>query len=107
MDPDDDGDGKVDDAFDSDENGIPDYLQPYINTNLNDDLIIYNAITPDGSSVLNAVFTIENIENYSDNTVVIFYRWGIKSMKPMVTIKMGMYLRERLQEIQDMEMGPE
>jgi hypothetical protein len=76
--PDPNGDGKVDDAFDSDANGIPDYLQPYIDPNPNDDLIVYNAIAPDGSSALNAVFTIENIEKYPDNTVIIFDRWGNK-----------------------------
>jgi hypothetical protein len=76
--PDPNGDGKVDDAFDSDGNGTPDYLQPYINPNPNDDLIIYNAVAPDGSSSLNAVFTIENIEKYPDNTVIIFDRWGNK-----------------------------
>jgi gliding motility-associated-like protein len=41
-------------------------------------LIIYNAVAPDGGNALNAVFTIENIEKYPDNTVMIFDRWGIK-----------------------------
>lgn len=70
------GDGIPNDALDSDGNGIPDYLQP--NATPNDDLIIYNAVAPDGSNALNAVFTIENIEKYPDNTVIIFDRWGIK-----------------------------
>jgi hypothetical protein len=70
------GDGIPDDALDSDKNDIPDYLQPNISSN--DDLIIYNAVAPDGGNALNAVFTIENIEKYPDNTVMIFDRWGIK-----------------------------
>jgi hypothetical protein len=74
--PDPNGDGNPNDAKDTDGNGIPDYLQ-FSNTS-NDDLIIYNAVAPDGGNPLNAVFTIENIENYPDNTVMIFDRWGIK-----------------------------
>jgi hypothetical protein len=91
MDPDDDGDGiptkdenpdpngneLPDDAVDSDGNGIPDYLQPN-NSSSSDDLIVYNAVAPDGGNALNAVLTIENIENYPDNIVMIFDRWGIK-----------------------------
>jgi len=70
------GDGIPDDALDSDKNGIPDYLQP--NPNPNDDLIVYNAVAPDGGNSLNSVLTIENIENYPDNNIVIFDRWGNK-----------------------------
>lgn len=73
--PDPNKDGIPDDARDSDGNGIPDYLQPNINS---DELVIYNAVAPDGSNPLNAVFTIENIENYPDNTVAIYDRWGNK-----------------------------
>lgn len=75
--PDPNGDGKPDDAKDSDGNGIPDYLQ-FNKENSNDDLIVYNAVAPDGGNPLNAVLTIENIENYPDNTVIIFDRWGNK-----------------------------
>jgi len=70
------GDRNPDDALDSDKNGIPDYLQP--NSTSNDDLIIYNAVAPDGGNSLNAVLTIENIEKYPDNSVMIFDRWGNK-----------------------------
>jgi gliding motility-associated-like protein len=42
-------------------------------------LSIYNALTPNGDG-LNDTFVIENITNpcYSDNTVEVFNRWGVK-----------------------------
>lgn len=70
-------DGSPNDALDNDRNGIPDYLQPN-NSSSSDDLIVYNAVAPDGGNPLNAILTIENIEKYPDNTVMIFDRWGIK-----------------------------
>lgn len=75
--PDPDGNGIPADAKDSDGNGIPDYLQPSINTS-DDDLVVYNAVSPDDSNGMNDVFTIKNIENYPDNTVTIYDRWGNK-----------------------------
>ena len=75
--PDPDGNGIPADAKDSDGNGIPDYLQPSINTS-DDDLVVYNAVSPDDSNGMNDVFKIKNIENYPDNTVTIYDRWGNK-----------------------------
>jgi gliding motility-associated-like protein len=40
------------------------------------DLDIHNAFTPDGDGI-NEVFQIDGIENYSNNTVCIFNRWGV------------------------------
>ena len=71
------GDGSPSDAKDSDGDGVPDYLQPSISGS-NDDLIIHNALSPDDGNSLNDVFSIKNIENYPDNTVTIYDRWGIK-----------------------------
>ncbi len=38
---------------------------------------MYNGFTPDGDG-LNDTWIIENIENFSSNTVTIFNRWGNK-----------------------------
>lgn len=75
--PDPDGNGIPDDAKDSDGNGVADYLQPSTATS-DDDLVVYNAVSPDDSNGLNDAFTIKNIENYPDNTVTIYDRWGNK-----------------------------
>jgi gliding motility-associated-like protein len=40
-------------------------------------ITVYNGFTPDGDG-LNDNWIIENIENYSNNTVTIFNRWGNK-----------------------------
>lgn len=40
-------------------------------------ITIYNGFTPDGDG-LNDVWIIENIENFANNTVSIFNRWGNK-----------------------------
>ena len=42
---------------------------------LNLTLTIYKAFTPDGDNI-NDVWIIENIDNYPDNRVMIFDRWG-------------------------------
>ncbi|MBS7253610.1 gliding motility-associated C-terminal domain-containing protein [Flavobacterium branchiicola] len=41
-----------------------------------DDLIVYNAVSPNGDGK-NDYFHIKNIENYPDNTVEIYNRWGV------------------------------
>lgn len=41
------------------------------------DLVIYNGVTPNGDG-LNDNFLIKGIENYPDNTVEIYNRWGVK-----------------------------
>ncbi|MDR7370343.1 gliding motility-associated C-terminal domain-containing protein [Flavobacterium aquidurense] len=71
------GNGLPDDAKDSDGNGVPDYLQPNISS-ANDDLVVYNALSPDDANAVNDVFTIKNIEKYPDNIVAIYDRWGNK-----------------------------
>ena len=40
-------------------------------------ITVYNGFTPDGDG-LNDTWIIENIENFSSNTVTIFNRWGNK-----------------------------
>jgi len=42
-----------------------------------DDIFIYNGITPNSDGT-NEVWIIRGIENYPDNTVLIFNRWGDK-----------------------------
>ena len=61
---------------DSDGNGIPDYLEANTNSPSVDDLEIFNAVTPNGNGD-NDVFVIRNIQNYPNNTVTIFNRWGV------------------------------
>ncbi|MFG4002062.1 gliding motility-associated C-terminal domain-containing protein [Flavobacterium aquidurense] len=51
-------------------------------TKLNDipdaeDLIIYNGISPNGDGI-NDTFLIKGINQYADNTVEIYNRWGVK-----------------------------
>ena len=41
------------------------------------DLIIYNAISPNGDNI-NDTFHIKGIDKYPDNTVEIYNRWGVK-----------------------------
>ena len=48
----------------------------YVKENtLPDDLIIFNAVTPNGDG-MNDTWIIQGIENYPDNRVFIFNRWG-------------------------------
>ena len=70
-------DGNPNDAFDSDGNGTPDYLEfNNADTTEEDDLEVFQLITADGDGV-NDILVIRNIENYPDNTVKIFNRWGV------------------------------
>ena len=74
--PDPNQDGDPEDAFDSDFNGIPDFLQFNSYTkNIEDDLEIYNAISPNGDG-LNDIMIIRNIEMYPENELYIFNRWS-------------------------------
>jgi hypothetical protein len=76
--PDPNGDGLVDDAFDSDHNGVPDYLQKNnADLSLKDDLEVFNVLTPDDGDPADDVFVIRNLELYPDNTVSIYSRWGV------------------------------
>ncbi|WP_340199308.1 gliding motility-associated C-terminal domain-containing protein, partial [Ascidiimonas sp. W6] len=73
--PDPNGDGNPDDAFDTDGDGTPDYLDPN-NPTGDGDLTVYQLITPNGDGS-NDVLVIGNIQNFPDNTVRIYNRWGV------------------------------
>ncbi|WP_397363389.1 gliding motility-associated C-terminal domain-containing protein [Olleya sp. R77988] len=76
-DPNNNGIGFGDDAYDSDGDGLlPDYLGVNNATVSEDDLEIFNAVTPNGDGD-NDVFVIRNIERFPDNTVKIYNRWGV------------------------------
>ncbi|MCH2195388.1 gliding motility-associated C-terminal domain-containing protein [Kordia sp.] len=74
--PDPNGDGDSSDATDANDNGTPDYLEPNNSSTSEDDLEIFNAVTPNGDGD-NDVFTIRNIELFPDNQVRIYNRWGV------------------------------
>lgn len=58
---------------DSDGNGIPEYLEP----NATEEIIeVFNIITPNGDGV-HDVLTISGLENYPDNSINIYNRWGV------------------------------
>ncbi len=84
RDTDDDGDGiasKDEDMNgdgdyandDSDGNGTPEYLEPNI---VEDEIEVFNVITPNGDGV-HDVLAIAGLENYPDNTIKIYNRWGV------------------------------
>ena len=74
--PDPNNDGDPLDAFDSNYDGIPDFLEfNNANQNIEDDLEIYNAISPNGDG-LNDIMIIRNIELYPENEIYIFNRWS-------------------------------
>ncbi|AUC75560.1 carboxypeptidase regulatory-like domain-containing protein [Olleya sp. Bg11-27] len=75
-DPNDNGIGFGDDAVDSDGDGLPDYLDVNNASSSEDNLEIFNAVTPNGDGD-NDVFVIRNIELYPENTVKIYNRWGV------------------------------
>lgn len=85
RDADDDGDGiasREEDANndgnyandDTNDNGTPDYLEPNAQQ---DEIEVFNAITPNGDGI-HDVLTIEGLENYPDNSIRIYNRWGVK-----------------------------
>lgn len=97
-------DGIPIDAWESNENGIPDYLQPNP-LNENDYLVIYNALSLDDSNAVNYIFTIKNIENYPHNIVAVYDTWGNKVYKTHTYItKTKIFLKEKLQIIHDIKM---
>jgi gliding motility-associated-like protein len=61
---------------DSNGNGIPDYLEVNNHTVSEDNLEVYSSLTPNGDGN-NDLFIIRNIENYPENNVSIYNRWGI------------------------------
>ena len=75
--PDPNRDGNSFDAFDSNGNGIPDYLEPNSSNSYseNDGIKIFNFVSPNGDSY-NDVLTIRNIQKIPENELIIFNRWG-------------------------------
>ena len=65
-----DGDFTNDDA---DGDGTPDYLEPNLTGN---EIEVFNVITPNGDGV-HDVLSINGLENYPDNTIKIYNRWGV------------------------------
>ena len=65
--------------FDSNGNGILDYLEVNNHhlSNSDDDLEIFNGVSPSSDDIKNNVFTIRNIEKYPNNSLRIFNRWGV------------------------------
>ena len=61
---------------DSDEDGTPNYLDSDLVVVNNDKIKIFNVITPNGDNV-HDVLTINGIENFPNNTIKIFNRWGV------------------------------
>ncbi len=58
---------------DSNDNGIPEYLEP---NGLEDEIEVFNVITPNGDGT-HDVLTIAGLENFPDNTIRIYNRWGV------------------------------
>ncbi|AEH01679.1 Ig-like domain-containing protein [Lacinutrix sp. 5H-3-7-4] len=75
-DPNNDGIGFGGDSVDSDGDALPDYLDINNASPSEDDLEVFNAVTPNGDGD-NDVFIIRNIELYPDNTLEIYNRWGV------------------------------
>lgn len=74
---DEDIDGNGDYANDdSDDDGIPNYLDSDLGPTQVDELDVINVITPNGDGI-HDVLTINNIEDYPNNTVKIYNRWGV------------------------------
>ena len=88
LDADCDGDGllnglefgeNIGQPFDSNGNGTPDYLEfnNHHLSNSDDELEIFNGVSPSSDDEKNNVFTIRNIEKYPNNSLQIFNRWGV------------------------------
>ncbi|MBT8204852.1 MAG: gliding motility-associated C-terminal domain-containing protein, partial [Eudoraea sp.] len=59
---------------DIDTDGIPDYLEPNFSEA---DIEVFNVVTPNGDGV-HDVLTIRGIENFPNNTIKIYNRWGVQ-----------------------------
>ncbi|MGB5693211.1 MAG: gliding motility-associated C-terminal domain-containing protein [Flavobacteriaceae bacterium] len=66
-----DGDYSNDDI---DSDGIPDYLEPNYS---GDDIEVFNVVTPNGDGI-HDVLTISGLENFPNNTIRIYNRWGVQ-----------------------------
>lgn len=58
---------------DSNNNGIPDYLEP---NGREDEIEVFNVITPNGDGV-HDVLSIDGLEDFPENTIRIYNRWGV------------------------------
>ncbi|MFP2996277.1 gliding motility-associated C-terminal domain-containing protein [Spongiivirga sp. MCCC 1A20706] len=72
--PDPDGNGNPSDAIDTDGDGTPDYLEP--NNSNGEEIEVFNGFSPDGDGK-NDVFTIRGVENFPENNLEIYNRWGV------------------------------
>jgi len=61
---------------DSDEDGIPNYLDPDLGEEDDDEVEVFNVLTPNGDGI-HDVLRIRNLEDYPNNTVKIYNRWGV------------------------------
>ncbi|UII81850.1 gliding motility-associated C-terminal domain-containing protein [Flagellimonas sp. CMM7] len=61
---------------DSDEDGFPNYLDSDLDQSQVDEVDVINVITPNGDGI-HDVLTINNLEDYPNNTVKIYNRWGV------------------------------
>ncbi len=85
TDDDDDGIETIDEDLDLDSNyanddsdgdGMPNYLDPDLGPTENEEPDVINVITPNGDTV-HDVLTIRGIENFPNNTVKVYNRWGV------------------------------
>jgi gliding motility-associated-like protein len=84
LDDDDDGIATIDEDVngdgnwandDTNNNGIPNYLDPDLVV-AGDGIEVFNVVTPNGDGVHDELI-ISGLENYPNNTVKIFNRWGV------------------------------
>ncbi|WP_421808925.1 gliding motility-associated C-terminal domain-containing protein [Flagellimonas sp.] len=61
---------------DSDEDGIPNYLDADLGETTAETIDVINVITPNGDGI-HDVLAINGIEDYPNNTVRIYNRWGV------------------------------
>lgn len=59
---------------DLDADGIPDYLEANFSE---DDIEIFNVVTPNGDGI-HDILTINGLENFPNNTIRIYNRWGVQ-----------------------------
>ncbi len=67
-----DGDYANDDV---DSDGIPNYLEPDLIV-LEDEIEVFNVVTPNGDGI-HDVLRIAGLENFPNNTIRIYNRWGV------------------------------
>uniref|UniRef100_UPI00374D0371 Ig-like domain-containing protein n=1 Tax=Spongiimicrobium salis TaxID=1667022 RepID=UPI00374D0371 len=74
VDEDSNGDGNFAND-DVNSNGTPDYLESDLDPNA-DEVEIFNVITPNGDGI-HDVLTIRGLEDFPNNTINIYNRWGV------------------------------